>query len=40
MKSILRHIGRLLDIVKELNIFDDTLVYYIIEANGASAEGT
>ena len=34
------HIGRLLDGLKKLNILDDTLVYYIIGDNGASAEGT
>jgi arylsulfatase A-like enzyme len=34
------HVGRLLDSLKELQILDDTLVYYIIGDNGASAEGT
>ena len=34
------HIGRLLDGVARLNILDNTLVYYIIGDNGASAEGT
>jgi len=34
------HVGRLLDSVKKLGILDDTLVYYIIGDNGASAEGT
>jgi len=34
------HIGRLLDSLKKLDILDDTLVYYIIGDNGASAEGT
>jgi arylsulfatase A-like enzyme len=34
------HIGRLLDGLKSLTILDDTLVYYIIGDNGASAEGT
>jgi len=34
------HVGRLLDHLKDLEIFDDTLVYYIIGDNGASAEGT
>jgi arylsulfatase A-like enzyme len=33
------HVGRLLDGLKKLEIFDDTLVYYIIGDNGASAEG-
>ena len=34
------HIGRLIDGLKKLNVLDDTLVYYIIGDNGASAEGT
>jgi arylsulfatase A-like enzyme len=34
------HIGRLLDTLEELEVLDDTLVYYIIGDNGASAEGT
>ena len=34
------HVGRLLDSLKKINVLDDTLVYYIIGDNGASAEGT
>src|SRR4029077_6762335 len=34
------HIGRLLDGLKAVGVLDDTLVYYIIGDNGASAEGT
>src|SRR4029453_5336044 len=34
------HVGRLGDALAELEILDDTLVYYIIGDNGASAEGT
>ena len=34
------HVGRLLDTLKELEVLDDTLVYYIFGDNGASAEGT
>jgi arylsulfatase A-like enzyme len=34
------HIGRLFDSLKDLQILDDTLVYYVIGDNGASAEGT
>jgi arylsulfatase len=34
------HIGRLLDSLKQIGALDDTLVYYIIGDNGASAEGT
>jgi arylsulfatase A-like enzyme len=33
------HIGRLVDALAELEILDDTLVYYIFGDNGASAEG-
>jgi hypothetical protein len=34
------HVGRLLDSIGKLDILDNTLVYYIIGDNGASAEGT
>ena len=34
------HIGRLFDALGKLNILDNTLIYYIIGDNGASAEGT
>ena len=34
------HIGRLIDALKQVQVFDDTLVYYIIGDNGASGEGT
>jgi arylsulfatase A-like enzyme len=34
------HVGRLVDSLKGLNLLDDTLIYYIIGDNGASAEGT
>ncbi len=34
------HVGRLLDSLKNLEILDDTLVFYIVGDNGASAEGT
>ncbi len=34
------HVGRLVDAIKKLNLLDDTLIYYIIGDNGASAEGT
>jgi arylsulfatase A-like enzyme len=33
------HVGRLVDALEELGILEDTLVYYIIGDNGASAEG-
>ncbi len=34
------HVGRLVEAIEDLGILDDTLVYYIIGDNGASAEGT
>jgi arylsulfatase A-like enzyme len=34
------HVGRLFDALDDLQITDDTLIYYIIGDNGASAEGT
>ena len=34
------HVGRLFEALKKLNVLDDTLIYYIIGDNGASAEGT
>ena len=34
------HVGRLIDALQDLEVLDDTLVYYIIGDNGASAEGT
>jgi arylsulfatase len=34
------HVGRLIDALAELEVLDDTLVYYVIGDNGASAEGT
>jgi arylsulfatase len=34
------HVGRLVDALDELGILGDTLVYYIVGDNGASAEGT
>jgi arylsulfatase len=34
------HVGRVVDSLAELGILDDTLVYYIVGDNGASAEGS
>jgi arylsulfatase len=34
------HVGRLLDAIQKLEIMENTLVFYIIGDNGASAEGT
>ena len=33
-------VGRLIDAIEDLGILEDTLIYYIIGDNGASAEGT
>jgi arylsulfatase len=33
-------VGRLIDALADLEVLDDTLVYYIVGDNGASAEGT
>jgi len=34
------HVGRVIDALDDLGILDDTLIYYIVGDNGASAEGT
>ena len=34
------HVGRLVDAIDDLGVLEDTLIYYIIGDNGASAEGT
>src|SRR5512132_556256 len=34
------HVGRLVDALEGLGVLDDTLIYYIIGDNGASAEGS
>jgi arylsulfatase A-like enzyme len=34
------HVGRLIDTLEDLGVLDDTLVYYVVGDNGASAEGT
>jgi arylsulfatase len=34
------HVGRLVEALEDLEVFDDTLIYYIIGDNGSSAEGT
>ena len=34
------HVGRLFDALEDLEVFENTLVFYIIGDNGASAEGT
>ncbi len=34
------HVGRLIDAIDDLGVLENTLVYYILGDNGASAEGT
>jgi arylsulfatase A-like enzyme len=34
------HVGRLADTLEDLGVLDDTLIYYIVGDNGASAEGS
>jgi len=34
------HVGRLIEALRDLEALDDTLIYYVIGDNGASAEGT
>ena len=33
------HIGRIVDSLEKLQVLDNTLIYYIVGDNGASAEG-
>jgi arylsulfatase A-like enzyme len=39
LEHVDHHVGRVIDAVADLGILDDTLVFYIIGDNGASAEG-
>lgn len=34
------HVGRIVDVIDDLGVLDDTLIFYIVGDNGASAEGT
>ncbi|MFB6610976.1 arylsulfatase [Agromyces sp. NPDC056379] len=34
------HVGRVIDAIEDLGVLENTLIYYIIGDNGASAEGT
>jgi arylsulfatase A-like enzyme len=40
LEQVDHHVGRLVASLEDLGILDDTLVFYIIGDNGASAEGT
>lgn len=34
------HLGRIVDVIEDLGVLDNTLIYYVIGDNGASAEGS
>jgi arylsulfatase A-like enzyme len=40
LEHVDHHVGRLVDTLEDLGILEDTLVFYILGDNGASAEGT
>ena len=40
LEHVDHHVGRVVDAIEDLGVLEDTLIYYIIGDNGASAEGT
>ena len=40
LEHVDHHVGRLIDAIEDLGVLEETIVYYIIGDNGASAEGT
>jgi arylsulfatase A-like enzyme len=40
LEHVDHHVGRLVDALEEIGVLDDTLLYYVIGDNGASAEGS
>jgi hypothetical protein len=40
LEHVDHHVGRLIDTLDDLGVLDDTIIYYIVGDNGASAEGT
>ena len=40
LEHVDHHVGRVIDAIDDLGVLEDTIVYYIIGDNGASAEGT
>jgi arylsulfatase A-like enzyme len=40
LEHVDHHVGRLVDAIDDLGVLGDTVVYYIVGDNGASAEGT
>ena len=40
LEHVDHHVGRLIDAIEDLGVLDNTIIYYIVGDNGASAEGT
>ena len=40
LEHVDHHVGRLIDTIEDLGVLDNTIIYYIVGDNGASAEGT
>ena len=40
LEHVDHHVGRLIDTIDDLRVLDNTIIYYIVGDNGASAEGT
>ena len=40
LEHVDHHVGRLIDAIDDLGVLDNTIIYYIVGDNGASAEGT
>src|SRR6186713_1047560 len=40
LEHVDHHVGRLIDTIDDLGVLDNTIIYYIVGDNGASAEGT
>jgi arylsulfatase len=40
LEHVDHHVGRVVDAIEDLGVLENTLIYYIIGDNGASAEGT
>jgi Sulfatase len=40
LEHVDHHVGRVIDAIEDLGVLDNTIVYYIVGDNGASAEGT
>ena len=40
LEHVDHHVGRLIDAIEDLGVLENTIIYYIVGDNGASAEGT